>query len=79
MRWGECSAAAGNGELDGVGGSALLGWKMSVISAIKAAATSKDDALTDGELDTVHSSDWTSWTRLLTLPVPYPSAQGSRR
>jgi hypothetical protein len=27
MRWGECSAAAGNGELDGVGGSALLGWR----------------------------------------------------
>jgi hypothetical protein len=58
---------------------------MSVISVIKAAATSKDDALTDGELDAVvggtsgHSSDWTSWTRLLTPPVPYPSAQGSRR
>jgi hypothetical protein len=52
-------------------------------SAIKAAATSKDDVLTDSELDTVvggtSSSDWISWTRLLTPPIPYPGSQGSNK
>ena len=54
-------------------------------SEIKTAATGEDNPLTEVELDAVvggtsgQSGDWISWTRLLVPPVPYPSAQGSRR
>ena len=45
------------------------------------ASVRKDDVLTDSELDIVAGgtlgSDWTSWTRLLAPPIPYPtSSQG---
>jgi hypothetical protein len=45
------------------------------------ASVRKDDVLTDSELDIVaggtSGSDWTSWTRLLAPPIPYPtSSQG---
>jgi hypothetical protein len=48
--------------------------------SIKTAATSKDNVLTDSELDTVvggtSSSDWSSWIRLLVPPIPCPGGQG---
>ena len=48
------------------------------MTSIKTAATSKDNVLTDSELDTVvggtSNSDWSSWIRLLVPPIPYPGS-----
>jgi hypothetical protein len=51
-----------------------------IMSKTDTPSASKDDVLTDSELDTVvggtSSSDWSSWIRLLVPPIPYPGGEG---